>query len=113
MRIQHRPNTTHNRLDSLGQQLIQFLRRAGVFGPEITARSGFGDACVVGRRREGDVEFFVGCFGAETVGVDEEERFTGGVPSCLMICQYFGICAEVIGRVGPLLLSMMVNTGSL
>lgn len=45
------------------------------------ARGGLGDAGVVGRGREGDVEFFVAGFGGGAVGVDEEEGAPRGVPA--------------------------------
>ena len=82
MRFQHSAHTGLDRLDRLGQQLIELLGRSGLPGPQVTAGGGLGDAGVVGGRREGNVEVFVAGFGAEAVWVDEEERAFGCVPAC-------------------------------
>lgn len=71
MRVQHSTHAAFDRLDRLGQQLMELLRRTSPCGPQVTARGGLGDARVVGRRREGEVEVFVAGFGAEAVWVDE------------------------------------------
>lgn len=81
MRVQHRTHTALDRLDRLGQQFPKLLRRLSPRGPQFPARGGFGDAGVVGRGGEGEVEVGVAGFGAEAVRVDEEEGAFGCVPA--------------------------------
>lgn len=81
MRVQHGTLALEHGPDSLRQQPLEVLGSARVRRPEIAARCRLGDAGVVGRRRERDVEFFVRDLGAFAVGVDEEQGAAGGLPA--------------------------------
>lgn len=79
--LQHCTLTALYRLDSFGQQLCQFIRSGCHPGPALVTRSRFGDARIVRRRREGDVQILVCRAGALAIWVYEEQGATRRVPT--------------------------------
>lgn len=79
--LQHRARPILHALHRLFQKLGQSLRAICTPSPDLISRSRARDPRVVRRRRERDIEVFVGRFATLTIWMDEEEGFAGGVPS--------------------------------
>lgn len=81
MSIQHRSNSILHALDRFRQLLMELLHSASVPSPDVVSCGRLCNACIIRGRDEGDVEFFVSCFGAKAIWVDELEGVFGCVPA--------------------------------
>lgn len=73
-----------HRGNGLLQHPVQIRRVVDPGRKQITTRSRLGDARIIRRWAELDIDVCIGSLGPESVGVDQEQRPAGGVPSCLL-----------------------------
>lgn len=82
MGIEYSCRSILDTLDCLRQELLKFFGSGSMSCPQIVPSSSFGEARIVRRRSERNVQLFVSGFGSKTVRVDEREGSLGCVPAC-------------------------------